>query len=143
MTKEPRERSFDELAIGMASGTLSRRKALRLMGAALVGGVLASLPGAARAVPEDTPHGNNAFVGACAQYCREKFSGDPDALTECINQGRQFEGPCTECGGPLNPAPSCPEGSVLDPELCFCVCPPGTFRCRNTGDPLLDCCPIA
>jgi hypothetical protein len=35
--------SFDELAKAMASGTVSRRKALRLMGAALVGGTLASL----------------------------------------------------------------------------------------------------
>jgi hypothetical protein len=54
MTEEPRESSFDELAKGLASGTLSRRKALRLMGAALVGGVFASVPGgafAARPVP--------------------------------------------------------------------------------------------
>jgi hypothetical protein len=32
---------FDELARGLASGELSRRKALKLMGAALVGGTLA------------------------------------------------------------------------------------------------------
>src|SRR5919199_924837 len=44
MSPEARERSFDELACGLASGTLSRAKALRLMGAALVGGVLASIP---------------------------------------------------------------------------------------------------
>ena len=37
MTKEVGERSFDELASGLASGTLSRGKALRLMGAALLG----------------------------------------------------------------------------------------------------------
>jgi hypothetical protein len=35
--------SFDELAIGLSSGTLSRGRALRLMGAALLGGTLASL----------------------------------------------------------------------------------------------------
>ena len=51
MTKEARERSFDELASELASGTLSRGKALRLIGAALVGGVLASLPGRAQAAP--------------------------------------------------------------------------------------------
>jgi hypothetical protein len=34
---------FDELARGLADGTLTRGKALRLMGAALVGGTLASL----------------------------------------------------------------------------------------------------
>jgi hypothetical protein len=43
MSPEARERSFDELASGLASGSLSRRRALRLMGAALVGGTLASL----------------------------------------------------------------------------------------------------
>ena len=42
-----REGSFDELAKGLASGAVSRRRALRLMGAALVGGALASFPGAA------------------------------------------------------------------------------------------------
>jgi hypothetical protein len=44
--------SFDELAVGLSSGTLSRGKALKLVGAALVGGLLASLPGIAQAAPE-------------------------------------------------------------------------------------------
>ena len=43
MSPEARERSFDALATEMASGTLSRGRALKLMGAALVGGALASL----------------------------------------------------------------------------------------------------
>jgi hypothetical protein len=47
MSPEPRDHSFDELTRGLASGTLSRGKALRLMGAALVGGTLASIPGIA------------------------------------------------------------------------------------------------
>ena len=42
MARETTESSFDELAIGLSSGTLSRGKALRLMGAALVGGTLGS-----------------------------------------------------------------------------------------------------
>ena len=51
MTEETRGgRSFDELAKGLASGEVSRGKALRLMGAALVGGALASIPRAAVAV---------------------------------------------------------------------------------------------
>src|SRR5215217_8352244 len=37
------ESFFDELARGLADGSISRGKALRLMGAALVGGTLASL----------------------------------------------------------------------------------------------------
>jgi hypothetical protein len=47
--------SFDELAVGLSSGTLSRGKALKLVGAALVGGLLASLPGIAQAAPEACP----------------------------------------------------------------------------------------
>ena len=47
MSPEPRDHSFDELTRGLASGTLSRRKALKLMGAALLGGTLASIPGIA------------------------------------------------------------------------------------------------
>ena len=35
--------SFDELARGLADGSVTRAKALRLMGAALLGGTLASL----------------------------------------------------------------------------------------------------
>jgi len=57
MGEQTRERSFDELAKGLASGTLSRGKALRLMGAALLGGALASLPGGAWASHKGTPHG--------------------------------------------------------------------------------------
>ena len=44
--------SFDELAKGLASGNISRGKALRLLGAALLGGTLASIPGLAQAVPQ-------------------------------------------------------------------------------------------
>ena len=51
MSPEVRDHSFDDLARGLASGTLSRGKALRLMGAALVGGALASVPGIASAKP--------------------------------------------------------------------------------------------
>jgi hypothetical protein len=45
--EETTNRYFDELASGLASGSISRGKALRLMGAALVGGTLASIPGIA------------------------------------------------------------------------------------------------
>ena len=38
MSPETAELSFDELTRGLASGSISRGKALRLMGAALVGG---------------------------------------------------------------------------------------------------------
>lgn len=48
-----RESSFDELAKGLASGTISRRGVLRLMGSAIVGTVLASVSGVAWAAPPE------------------------------------------------------------------------------------------
>ena len=47
MATQTTERSLDELAKGLASGTLSRGKALRWMGGALLGAALASFPGVA------------------------------------------------------------------------------------------------
>jgi hypothetical protein len=44
---DERDHSFDELAKGLASGSLTRRDALKWAGAALVGGLLGSIPGAA------------------------------------------------------------------------------------------------
>ena len=43
MSQDTSKRSFDELARVLASGSVTRGKALRLMGAALLGGTLASL----------------------------------------------------------------------------------------------------
>ena len=42
------QHSFDDLARGLASGSLSRRRALRLLGGALAGSLMASFPGVAR-----------------------------------------------------------------------------------------------
>ena len=44
--------SLDNVARGLADGTLSRGRALRLMGAALMSGALASIPGIAWAKPK-------------------------------------------------------------------------------------------
>jgi hypothetical protein len=44
--------SLDELAKGLATGAISRHKAIRLMGGALVGGMLVSVPGMAWAKPK-------------------------------------------------------------------------------------------
>jgi hypothetical protein len=56
MTREDRgASSFDELASGLASGSISRGNALKLMGAALVGGTLGSLGGVAAADDECKP----------------------------------------------------------------------------------------
>src|SRR5918993_5331351 len=66
------ELSLDELSKGLASGTLSRGKALRLMGAALVGGALASIPGVALAVVPPCPSGTS-ICGPGRFCCEEGF----------------------------------------------------------------------
>src|SRR5215207_2206366 len=106
--------SFDELAKGLASGTLSRRKALRLMGAALVGGALASVPGVAWAAK-----GGNR---ECVKCCKETY-GPGRERGQCISAGARGECPVT-CGGE-----ECP-----DLDLCGSVCcEPLTRQCVSGG----------
>jgi hypothetical protein len=94
------ELSFDELAKDVASGTLSRGKALRLLGAALVGGALASIPGVAWAAK-----GGNR---ECVRCCKKKY-GPGRERGQCISAGARGECPVT-CDG--NGGGECPPGSL-------------------------------
>jgi hypothetical protein len=103
--------TFDDLAKGLASGTLSRGKALRLMGGALVGAALASLPGVAWA-----QGGGNS---ACARFCKETFPSGREAA-QCTRQGAQGGGPCYECTPGIDlpvtgPNFQCPPDQIYDP----------------------------
>jgi hypothetical protein len=111
------EGSLDELAKGLASGTVSRRKALRLLGAALVGGAFASIPGVAWAAKG----GNNE----CVRCCKEKF-GPGRERGQCISAGARGECPVT-CDG--NGGGNCPNGTTE----CPCECP-FQFGCQNNAD---------
>jgi hypothetical protein len=121
------EHSFDELARGLASGTLSRRKALRLMGAALVGSALASIPGVALAADEG---GNRE----CVRFCKENFPLGPER-SECISAGARGEGPCFDNGG---------GGGGCTTELASCLDEsggPGYCCCGDFNNCI--CCPAA
>jgi len=93
MSPEARERSFDELASGLASGTLSRGKALRLMAAALLGGALSFTPKVAEALPQaiHNPHKCNS-AGGCTEgsccggtCCGQGEEGTPPAqFVSCV-----------------------------------------------------------
>ena len=85
-----RDGSLDELAKGLHNGTLSRRKALRLLGAALVGGAFASMPGVAWAAK-----GGNR---ECVRCCKEMF-GPGRERGQCIRAGARGECPVTCDGG--------------------------------------------
>jgi hypothetical protein len=51
MARQTTESSFDELTRGLASGGVSRREALKWLGATLLGGALAFTPKVAEAAP--------------------------------------------------------------------------------------------
>src|SRR5919112_1376446 len=139
MSPQAREHSFDELARGLASGNVTRGKALRLMGAALVGGALASFPGTASAAK-----GGGGGKSSCAKYCNTMYPGDNVAQETCTSQGAKGTGPCFACGGPGKPAPTCTTNETLNTTTCQCeaaTCTPdtlcsgacGTGRCIDNG----------
>jgi hypothetical protein len=114
MSKEAAERSFDELARGLANGTLSRRRALRMLSGALFGVMLASVPGVAWAA-----RGGNS---ACAKFCQENFPPGRERV-ECISAGARGEGPCF---GNCDPGDggTCETGFFFgcqDSGNCFCM----------------------
>jgi hypothetical protein len=123
MSPQARDHSFDELTRGLASGTLSRGKALRLMGAALLGGALAFTPKVAE---------------AALHKC--------NSAGECPKGGSCCAGTC--CGGQPGPscfpsAPICGKGRVAticaDTEEFGTTCLAGCFgeigtTCTSTAD---------
>jgi hypothetical protein len=87
------EHSFDELARGLASGSVSRRKALKLMGAALAGGALASIPGVAQAAPpQPCPEGTFTCGKGRRAFCLAEGQG-----YNCCEFGKVT----TACGPPF------------------------------------------
>ena len=137
--------SLDELAKGLASGTISRREAMRLVGVALLGSVLASVPEFAWAVPPPgtDPHGGaSPPSSACEIYCKNVFPAGPERA-QCLSQGAQGNGPCYECNvglGGVFPAagphfPGCPPDQVFDPYAefgtCCRTCPDDAVLCRS------------
>jgi hypothetical protein len=77
------ESSFDELAKNLADGSISRRKALRFIGGAFVGGLLASIPGTAWAAKPPPPSKGGCPPGRT--QCRGKCV---DLQTDRNNCGR-------------------------------------------------------
>ena len=99
--------SLDELAKGLAGGTLSRRRALRLMGAALFGGAVASIPGVAWA--------KGPCKGPGLKRCRGRCI---DTLTDVAN--------CGACGNKCRPEQICSQG--------VCICPFDSGTCGISVD---------
>jgi hypothetical protein len=136
VSQETSNRSFDELARGLASGTLSRGKAIRLMGAALLGGALASFPGTAWAA--------KGGRSSCAHFCQSLFGANTPEEAECVSAAKSGEGPCYTCTtaggcGPSFTKPTCSvTGQTYHCSTCQCECPTGQEvcggRCGTSND---------
>jgi hypothetical protein len=133
MSPEARERSFDELARRLASGSLSRRKALRLMGGLLVGGTLGSLPGVAWADDDRCPQGRTRCRERCVDLktnerhcgsCRNRCASNQRCCNgHCINPQKN-ENHCGSCGHRCAQGSECMGGtcSAVGTNLLGCLC---------------------
>ena len=146
------DQSLDSLARGLADSSVSRRKALRLMGAALIGTTLASIPGFAWAKPKpgrctknsQCPSGQRCVNGQCA--------AQPPEPGTCV-PGTQGCWTTDYYGNPTT-APTCgacyATVSGVPPTVCACTgscaadcnsCPPGTVCAvpNATGSNIANC----
>ena len=156
MTGEAREHSFDELTRGLASGSISRGKALKLMGAALVGGTLASLGmreagadqckrnGKACKKDKQCCSGNCDDSGTCADApptCGSigaTCTGNTDCCSELVCKG----GMCAESCIPPNTISCDPNDAFSCDIRSGCVCIPdvsGVGICNRIGGSNADC----
>lgn len=125
---------FDELSKIFATG-LSRRQALRWIGGALGGGVMASMVGIDQVM---------AAPGDCAVFCgKTAFTSGP-AHASCLQA-------CKQCGGDVNRVCTGSTGSVCCPPGATCCsqkggsgtascCPAGTSCCTNFATGATTCC---
>jgi hypothetical protein len=126
-------RSFDELAKGLATGTLSRGKALRWMGGALLGAALASFPGVAwaddcRRLGRECRRDSQCCSRNCIRRGDDKVCGCPTGRTRCKDRCCRKGEQCVrgECQA------GCPPGETVCTG-CACetvACTPGTFGCN-------------
>jgi hypothetical protein len=145
------ELSLDELAKGLATGTLSRGKALRWMGGALLGAALASVPGVAwaddcRRLGRECRRDSQCCSRNCIRRGDDKVCGCPEGKSRCkdrcINLDRN-ENHCGECSNRCEEGVECVEGVCGGGEpVCTPSCPEGCVcheQPDRTGTICVDC----
>ena len=160
MSQDTSNHSFDDLARALASGSISRGRALRLMGAALLGGTLASLGiGEAGAAPKRCkPNGKRCTNGTecCSSNCVDgTCSCDPCScdlggfgtscatgfLFGCHNNDHCF------CMATTEGTTFCAQSLTCDPrKVTVCTrsqdCPPGWACAATCCNPELETTPV-
>ena len=141
------DHSLDSLARGLATGTVSRRKALRLLGGALLGGMMASVSGVAWAAPPEgrgrpCPRGAIKCGDTCCtspedRCCRGVCTNvvfDRSNCGRCGNECGPEEGCCGERCVPLNTSQNCGccGCGCLENEQCVFVVDPLTGQGHYT-----------
>src|SRR5215213_4455284 len=118
--------SFDELAKGLANGTLSRGKAIRLVGGALLGAALGSIPGVAwaddcRRLGRECRRDSQCCSKNCVRRGDDKVCGCPEGKTACNDRCVNLQRNENHCGECFN---RCPEGQECVDGVCGGTPPP-------------------
>jgi hypothetical protein len=114
------EHSFEDLAKGLAAGSISRRGMLKLVSATIFGGALSTLfPGVAEARRHRKRHRRKKCPpGTVRVVVKSSKQGKRRRLIIlCVGQG----------------VPTCPIGPVSGCAVGACICPAGT-RCIGSGN---------
>lgn len=120
--------TFDSAARGLADGSVSRGKALRMLAASLFGGALVAAPAVAVAAPK--PGGTG-----CPKPGEIRVNGKCQCNTA---EGLVTCGASKRCVDPN----ACGGGQHVDTETCKCVCDnPGETLCPGTGNCVSNACP--
>ena len=160
MATQTTQSSLDELAKGLATGTLSRGKALRWMGGALLGAALASVPGVAwandcRRLGRECRRDSQCCSKNCVRRGDNKVCGCPEGKKRCgdrcVNLNRN-ENHCGECFNRCAPGEECDHGvcgggctanggDCSDPsECCGGFCDESGRCCSGECTTDTDCC---
>ena len=140
------EFSLDELAKGLATGTVSRGKAIRWMGGALLGAALASVPGMAwaddcRRLGRECRRDSQCCSRNCIRRGDDKVCGCPEGKSRCndrcvnLKTNERHCGECfnrcedgEECVGGVCQGGGCPGTPLTEGECnCASICPSGDF----------------
>jgi hypothetical protein len=144
MATQTTESSLDELAKGLATGTLSRGKAIRWMGGALLGAALASFPGVAwandcRRLGRECRRDSQCCSRNCIRRGDDKVCACPEGKSRCNDRCvnlKTNERHCGSCFNRCEEGQECVDGVCSGGEpICTPSCPPPspTVLCTCTN----------